>query len=159
MVTANDRPGPENAVSGDVGRIMINAPDLEVKTCPACFVRYAMPTEMRVAKQADGTSFFCPNGHSLSFKDNEHDRVRRERDRLKQDTARLEQDLAFQRRQKEAAERRASAAKGIATKLRNRAANGVCPCCSRSFENLHRHMQTKHPDFKTAEIIPLDKSA
>jgi hypothetical protein len=23
----------------------------------------------------------------------------------------------------------------------------VCPCCNRSFQNLRRHMATKHPEF------------
>ena len=26
-------------------------------------------------------------------------------------------------------------------------ANGVCPCCNRSFENLRNHMHTQHPDY------------
>lgn len=51
------------------------------------------------------------------------------------------------RDEKEAAERRVSAAKGQVTKLKNRTAAGVCPCCTRSFENLKRHMATKHPAF------------
>lgn len=31
--------------------------------------------------------------------------------------------------------------------LRNRAAAGVCPCCNRTFEQLGRHMTTKHPEY------------
>lgn len=31
--------------------------------------------------------------------------------------------------------------------LETRAANGVCPCCHRTFKQLARHMKTKHPDF------------
>jgi hypothetical protein len=30
-------------------------------------------------------------------------------------------------------------------------ANGVCVCCNRSFKNLAAHMQTKHPEFATAD--------
>jgi hypothetical protein len=33
------------------------------------------------------------------------------------------------------------------TKLKQRVANGVCPCCHRSFVNLHRHMAGQHPDY------------
>lgn len=34
------------------------------------------------------------------------------------------------------------------TRIKNRVKNGVCPCCNRTFENLARHMQAKHSDFK-----------
>lgn len=45
------------------------------------------------------------------------------------------------------AENRRRAEKGAKTRLKKRIANGVCACCGRSFENLRRHMATKHPDF------------
>jgi hypothetical protein len=46
------------------------------------------------------------------------------------------------------AERRSKAAyKGQLTKVRRKVANGSCPCCNRHFENLQRHMQTKHPEY------------
>lgn len=32
--------------------------------------------------------------------------------------------------------------------LKKRAKHGVCPCCTRTFTNVARHMQTKHPEFK-----------
>lgn len=32
--------------------------------------------------------------------------------------------------------------------MKNRVANGVCPCCNRHFENLERHMKGQHPDFQ-----------
>ena len=32
-------------------------------------------------------------------------------------------------------------------KFIERTGNGVCPCCKRSFTNLRRHMNTKHPNF------------
>lgn len=33
-------------------------------------------------------------------------------------------------------------------RLKKRIKNGVCPCCTRSFTNVQRHMATKHPDYK-----------
>jgi hypothetical protein len=59
---------------------------------------------------------------------------------LKQRVARLDKELVAQR--------------GQTTKARNqleRVGNGVCPCCTRSFTNLRRHMATKHPGFKKVE--------
>jgi DNA repair exonuclease SbcCD ATPase subunit len=43
------------------------------------------------------------------------------------------------------------AQKGVTTRIKNRASNGVCPCCNRTFQNLARHMHTKHPDFAKSE--------
>jgi hypothetical protein len=48
-----------------------------------------------------------------------------------------------------AAEHSARAYKGQATRLRNRAKAGVCPCCKRTVSQLARHMASKHPDFST----------
>lgn len=47
--------------------------------------------------------------------------------------------------------------KGVATRLKNRAAHGVCPCCNRTFQQLARHMSAKHPDFKTADVVKLSR--
>lgn len=35
---------------------------------------------------------------------------------------------------------------------RARFANGVCPCCNRSFENVARHMRTQHPDYDPSKL-------
>ena len=51
-------------------------------------------------------------------------------------------------RQRDAEQRAHSATKGQLTRARKRAANGVCPCCHRSFENVARHVAKQHPDFK-----------
>lgn len=36
--------------------------------------------------------------------------------------------------------------KGVLTKVKRRVANGVCPCCTRTFTNLARHMASQHPE-------------
>ena len=43
--------------------------------------------------------------------------------------------------------RRRAAAKGQLTKVKKRVGNGVCPCCTRSFTDLARHMESKHPAY------------
>lgn len=101
-------------------------------------------------------TFHCLWGHGQVFAESETeaDKLRRERDRLKQEAARLEEEKRGawatanrQRELREAAERRASAARGQVTRLKNRAAAGVCPCCNRTFSDLQRHMATKHKGF------------
>lgn len=48
------------------------------------------------------------------------------------------------RRNLEAALNKEQASKA---RLKKRVKNGVCPCCTRSFTNLRRHISTKHPDY------------
>jgi chemotaxis response regulator CheB len=40
-----------------------------------------------------------------------------------------------------------SATRAQLTKTKKRVANGVCPCCNRTFKQLARHMKAKHPEF------------
>jgi hypothetical protein len=67
-------------------------------------------------------------------------KLRRERDAAKQREETIRANL-------EDTKRRLSAQFGENTKLRKRIKNGVCPCCTRSFTNLRRHLQTKHPEY------------
>lgn len=78
-----------------------------------------------------------------------------ERDRLAQRCAQKDDEILRQREIREAAERRASALKGVATRMRNRAAAGVCPCCNRTFSQLATHMKKQHPDFGKQDVEPL----
>jgi len=48
-------------------------------------------------------------------------------------------------------EQRRRAEKAAKTRIKNRVANGVCPCCRRSFSNLANHMKNQHPDFKAKD--------
>lgn len=43
------------------------------------------------------------------------------------------------------------AAEGRTRAVKRRVAAGVCPCCTRTFQNLAAHMQNKHPGFPTEE--------
>jgi hypothetical protein len=125
---------------------MLMADFVEVQ-CWKCDVRYCMTRTLNDRRQRDGEAFFCPNGHSAVYRDSDMDKLRRERDRLKQQIVERDDEIAAERGRREAAERSAAAHKGIATRLKVRAAGGVCPCCTRSFENLRRHIALKHPGF------------
>lgn len=121
-------------------------------TCPKCGVWSAAPVEVeRLARQRPGLSVFCCNGHSMVFLEGESeaDKLRRERDQLVQRLAQKDDDIRHQRERAERGERQLSAARGQITRIKNRAAKGVCPCCNRHFTNLERHMHTKHPGYVT----------
>jgi chromosome segregation ATPase len=101
-------------------------------------------------------NFYCPHGHQQHYTlgPSEEDRLRQERDRLKQRLAQKDDEIAAacrtidaEREKRDHERRRVSAAKGQITKLKRRASAGICPCCTRHFTDLERHMASKHPDF------------
>lgn len=132
--------------------ILTRQTSVEFIHCASCGVLFGLTTDMLKRRRKDGENFYCPAGHTNFYRDNENDLIRRERDRLKQEQARMQDEIDHQRRNREAAERQTAAARGQITKLKKRVSNGVCPCCTRSFANLQRHMATQHPAFEATEV-------
>lgn len=121
--------------------------------CASCALTFGISAEFMERRREDHRSFYCPNGHSLSY--NGKSQTERERDAARELAQResrrrqlAEEGEAYQRKQAEHARRSAAAYKGWATRVRNRIKNGVCPCCNRSFSNVRRHMATQHPGFQ-----------
>jgi DNA repair exonuclease SbcCD ATPase subunit len=135
--------------------------------CGQCGEQFCLLTTTYELLRRSSRTFFCPWGHERHYPQgpSENDKLRQERDRLKQDQARLQDEirtLAASRQlaaeARDRAERRASAARGQVTRLKNRAAAGVCPCCNRQFENLRRHMESKHKGFALEETAPIGET-
>ncbi len=118
--------------------------ELVKETC-WCGMPFALPRSLDEAARNQGHTIYCPLGHTLRWKETEEVRLRRERDRLKQDAARLNDELAAERTRAVTAEKKLTQAK-------KRAAAGVCPCCTRTFLNVQRHMKSKHPN-----VVPLEQ--
>lgn len=136
-------------------KTLAHVAELEIHTCPTCFIVYAFPTAMSERKQESGDSWYCPNGHSISFTTSTKaklEEMRRERDRLKQNEAYLEERLKDRDLDLLRAQRSTAALKGEVTKIRKRVGNGVCPCCNRTFQNLARHMSVKHAGFELKAV-------
>lgn len=119
---------------------------LTTMTC-WCGMRHAVPSELADLQQrqhADGREvkeIYCPLGHAhIPTGEPKVQRVERERECARNEAA----TRAAERDQAEASAR---AYKGAATRVRNRAKAGVCPCCKRTFKQLARHMSSQHPDF------------
>jgi len=105
-------------------------------TCCACGVPFAAPRELLDKRRETHKDFFCPNGHNLHFPgETEAERLKKLLDDEAQRHSRTLARLNTTEQRARKAER----------KLK-RVARGVCPCCNRTFENLARHMATKHPD-------------
>lgn len=111
--------------------------------CSGCGIPYGLPEGFLDERKRDHKTWTCPNGcvrHYPGPKVTEEDRLRRQ---LEVAETRALGEAARRR----LAERQRAAAKGQVTKLKNRVARGVCPCCNRTFENLARHMAGQHPDY------------
>ena len=117
--------------------------EYDFKKCPVCGIHYGVDKDVmdfkrRAPKSDSDRGWVCPNGHSLVFRTSEADEQRQRADRA-------EQQIAYECDRADAAKRSVSAHKGQITKLRKRAKAGVCSCCNRTFQNLARHMASKHP--------------
>jgi hypothetical protein len=123
---------------------------VDVGLCARCKCPMTLPAELHSsARRSASITFYCPYGHPQHFPagETEEQKLRRERDRLAQRVAEWQDEARSEREKKEAAERRAAAARGQVTKIKNRVGHGVCPCCNRTFENVARHMASQHPTF------------
>lgn len=116
----------------------------ETLTCCNCGVVFAMLASLEKNRREDSKLFYCPNGHPQHFAESEADKLRRQLEKANSETE-------WQRARAQRLEKDLQSQKGQLTKLKNRVAKGVCPCCGRSFVALKRHMKTKHPDYVEGE--------
>lgn len=115
--------------------------------CGMCHIPFALPTSMHNSRKRDGKLFWCPNGHEICYSDSENQKLK---DQLAREKANLKRTLAREtavRDQLQATEYHLRAEKGAKTKLKNRIAAGMCPCCRRTFQNVARHIEGQHPGF------------
>jgi hypothetical protein len=117
---------------------------LTVTSC-WCGIHLAIPSNLyRFLQKSDKNSCYCPLGHTFVFSNTLEEQLREareSRDRAKHREAATRSLLA-------AEERSHAATRGHLTRARKQvhhAENGVCPHCHRTFQNLLRHMKTKHP--------------
>ena len=129
--------------------MIINGTDCMEHQCGSCGVWYALPRVIYETAYREGGFWSCPNGHRRGWEKGQTpkdiEKLRQERDRLRQRVAERDDEIS-------GLEKSVSAHKGQITKMRKRAAAGVCPCCNRNFVNLARHMKSKHPDYGTAQL-------
>jgi Zn ribbon nucleic-acid-binding protein len=128
---------------------------LELITCVRCGVAFAAPSDMLDRRRQDHESFYCPNGHNLSFpQQSDAEKAQAEAEKYKklyQQEQRYSADAISERN---AAQRSLKATKAAHTRTKNRIANGVCPCCNRTFANLSEHMHMQHPDYTEEFVSP-----
>ncbi len=121
-------------------------------SCGQCGGCYAVDEHYRATKEANGGFWTCPYcACSWGYGDSAVKRAERAlaQERARHDQTRADRD--YQREVRKKAERREIAQKAAKTRIKNRIANGVCPCCKRHFANLGSHMKGKHPEFGGSE--------
>lgn len=127
----------------------------ETIICYKCAIPFAVPTRYKQHLKDSQDSFYCPNGHSQSYTKSTETILREKIQRIERQKEQEENYLRSIISRKEelinSKSKEVKVLKSKHTKLKNRIANGVCPCCQRSFQNLHEHIKNQHPDYKTEE--------
>lgn len=117
---------------------------LVAQECYKCGIAFGLPADFRENRLQDHRFFHCPNGHS------QHYLGKTDAEKLKdaqRELARTRTREQATRDQLHASERSRAALRGVNTRTKRRIANGICPCCSRSFKDLAAHMEGQHPDY------------
>ena len=126
--------------------------NLELKTITCCHqgcgIVFAVPGHWMKKRIEDHTWWYCPNGHTQHYSGkSETEKLREDLTRQERITQSVSNQRDVERMQRKSTERRLSAQKGVTTKIKNRIAHGVCPCCARTFKQLQRHLKSKHPEY------------
>lgn len=123
--------------------------ELEATTCGECGILFAAPKAFWRDRRNDSRGWYCPNGHNRVFREMEADRLKRELATAQTQLDLLRQTNERKDRELHGARIQVSKARNELQRTKARVANGVCPCCQRSFVNLQRHMKGQHPNFIT----------
>lgn len=124
---------------------------LVTETCcyKECGVMFAFTQQYyNIVRDDPNRWWHCPNGHSQHYeKPRESADAQEVRRQAKVRESALQDQLS-------AAVRDAELARQALLKDRSRISKGVCPCCTRSFQDLRRHMSGQHPEYaNTVEVI------
>ncbi|MEQ8636877.1 helix-turn-helix domain-containing protein [Gimesia maris] len=112
-----------------------------------CNIEFGLPRSLYDECKEEGTEFHCPKcGCSRVF-------VEPEKQKLKKEIERLKGRVHSSECKRRDAESQRNAARKSHRKMRDRVKNGVCPCCNRSFDNLLKHMKSKHPEYGNNQTL------
>lgn len=120
-------------------------------TCYKCGILFAMPAHYHQELRATARDFWCPSGHPQAYVKSTVDHLKEQVEAQKRNAKWWEDQAHTRGQQRDLAQRQARALKGVVTKVKKRVGNGVCPCCTRTFANLARHMTCKHPEYSDAK--------
>lgn len=126
---------------------------METIICYKCAIPFAVPSQYKAILRSSQETFYCPNGHNQCYSVSTEATLRQKLDAAEKEKARLKEVADYNIREasswRDQWEKQLKAKKAVAAKLKKtetRIANGVCPCCNRTFKDLQKHMATKHPE-------------
>lgn len=108
---------------------------LDVVHCH-CGIALGIPSNLHRVALEDGRDIYCPLGHIFVYRDTVEKKLKREREKSARLQAELDQREASLKAQRAATKRFQNKVKRVEA--------GVCPHCRRNFQNLRRHMESKH---------------
>lgn len=114
-----------------------------VEECCNCGALFAMTKSFKQQRQHDKDWFYCPAGHAQHYMGKSESTLRKEAEAR---AAAAEAQARAAEAARARAERDAQVATAEATRLRKRGERGVCPHCKRSFVQLAKHVESKHPE-------------
>lgn len=122
--------------------------ELSIVNCGECGGSYAINARYRSQCRDKGTGWTCPYCKCSwgYYKNNRHKDLEDQLERAQRDRDHYLSQVSHARRQRDNA-------RNSHKKMRNRVKNGVCPCCNRTFQNLLKHMRTKHPEISDDKTL------
>lgn len=119
--------------------------DMKILCCANCGISFGITTDYENRRRDDHRSFYCPSGHVNVFNgpSTSEKRAREAESEAMQAQAKLNEERHLRLVAEKALQKEASKRK----RLEKRVSAGVCPCCNRTFEDLAKHMSTKHKEY------------
>lgn len=116
--------------------------------CAKCGLLFSLTQNFCDRRHKDHKPFYCPNNHYNYWpQESDEEKLKKEKAALVRELQAEKNHKNFYKEEAKQQRRSAGAFKGQVTRIKNRIANGVCPCCNRSFTNVRRHMNSQHPEF------------
>ena len=118
---------------------------LVVMDCAQCGVVFAISDRLNTSRKESGESFYCPNGHGMTYGKSVADRLRDQLSAAERDREWFRTAERETREERDRVRASLAATKGVVTKMRKRAIAGSCQFCHRHFSNVERHVASRHP--------------
>jgi hypothetical protein len=120
---------------------------LVIIECAGCHMDFGATPDFVRDRRKDSKTFYCPNRCSNYYPpgSDPESKLRKKLEAAEAQRVAAEDQL-------QAATITAEGLRRVLQRERARFANGVCPCCNRSFENVARHVAGQHPDYDITRV-------
>ena len=115
--------------------------------CCECKAPFMMTSSAVSRLKTSKGDFWCPYCKQVQgwYGNNKEDVLKKQLEAEKRGRELAEHQAERAREHERHAKNVARAQKAAKTRIKNRIKNGVCPCCNRTFQNLHK--QHQHPEY------------